>query len=841
MARVDLGRLRFYYQGEYSGATEYELNDVVKYGGNVYVYKYVTAATGQVPTSTTYWDLMVPGFKFEGVYNNSTAYQPGDVVTYGGIGYICILTTTGNLPTNATYWSTIVDGMQFEGAWSSGTNYQENDVVTYGGNVYIALRDTVADEPDVSASDWAVLTEGINWRGAWSGSVLYYINDVVARGGITYVCLVRHTSGTFQTDLSASKWQVLTEGFRYRGEWAGNTTYLINDLVYYGVSTYRASAEFTSDATTFEDDEDWELFALGANIPSQASNTGNFLSTDGSSLIWAEVDAFPSQTNNAGKVLVTDGTNVSWSTTVDSLTANVGDISSTAGNVSAELGLSAANAGFSVDGVSANVSTTGTLSVEGLTYVGNAAATFESSAGLTNPIAVFNIDANDYAQVAIHNSGTNVNSSSDLIIYTDDGDDVGGWIDVGITSSNFADAGFTITGAHDGYVFVEAPVNASGQGNLVLATGANGSQNKIIFAAGGLSSDNTQMEITPDVNVHIEIATPSTDPTTGALTVVGGVGIQGDMNIQGNVDIEGTITFGGGGTTVETQNLAVTDPFVFVGSGNQADIVDLAFIGEYATSISTITKSIDNKALTNNLATLTTTTAHTFLEGDVVIVTDVDATFNGTFSISAVTTNTFSYAKTASNVASTAVSPTGTAEVSARRKFVGVARDASDGVVKFFKDATTKPTSTINFAEGGLGFADIRVGGINASGTVALSSSTSIGDVSSTEIGYLDGVTSLIQTQIDNKQNVVANVSNTEIGYLDGVTSLIQTQIDGKISVSLINAAGDLLIGTANDTIARLEIGANGTVLTSNGTTATWAAATGGGASLSSIFMLMGA
>ena len=841
MARVDLGRLRFFYQGEYSGATEYELNDVVKYGGNVYVYKYATAATGYVPTNTTYWDLMVPGFKFEGVYASGTAYQPGDVVSYGGVAYLCILTSTGNVPTNATYWSTIADGIQFEGVWSGSTDYQENDVVTYGSNVYIAKRDTTNDAPDVSSSDWDLLVEGLNYRSAWSGSVVYYINDIVNRGGSTYICLLKHTSGTFQTDLTAEKWQILTEGFRYRGEWAGNTTYLINDLVYYGVSTYRASAEFTSDATTFSNDEEWQLFALGADVPSQASNSGSFLSTDGSSLIWAEVDAFPAQANNAGKILVSDGTNVSWSTTVDSLTANVGDVSSTAGNVSAELGLSAANAGFSVDGVTANVSTTGTLSVEGLTYVGNAAATFESSAALTNPIAVFNIDANDYAQVAIHNSGTNANSSSDLIIYTDDGDDVGGWIDVGITSSNFADAGFTITGAHDGYVFVEAPINASGQGNLVLATGGNGTQNKIVFAAGGLSSDNTQMEITPDVNVHIEIATPSTDPTTGALTVVGGVGIQGDMNIQGNVDIEGTITFGGGGTTVETQNLAVTDPFVFVGSGNQADIVDLAFIGEYATAISTITKSIDNKALTNNLATLTTTTAHTFLEGDVVIVTDVDATFNGTFSISAVTTNTFSYAKTASNVASTAVSPTGVAEVSARRKFVGVARDASDGIVKFFKDATTKPTSTVNFAEAGLGFADIRVGGLNASGTVALSSNTSIGDVSSTEIGYLDGVTSAIQTQLSNKQDVVANVSNTEIGYLDGVTSLIQTQLDGKINTSLINAAGDLLIGTANDTIARLEIGANGTVLTSNGTTATWAPATGGGASLSSIFMLMGA
>lgn len=840
MARVDLGRLRFFYQGEYSGATEYELNDVVKYGGNVYVYKYATAATGNLPTSTTYWDLMVPGFKFEGVYNNATAYQPGDVVSYGGVAYLCILTSTGNAPTNATYWSTIADGIQFEGVWSGSTDYQENDVVTYGSNVYIAKRDTTNDAPDVSSSDWDLLVEGLNYRSAWSGSVVYYINDIVNRGGSTYICLLKHTSGTFQTDLAAEKWQILTEGFRYRGEWAGNTTYLINDLVYFGVSTYRASAEFTSDATTFSNDEEWQLFALGADIPSQASNSGNFLSTDGSSLIWAEVDAFPAQANNAGKLLVTDGTNVSWSTTVDSLTANVGDVSSTAGNVSAELGLSAANAGFIVDGVTANVSTTGTLSVDGTTYLGANAAAFETSASLTNPVAIFETNSNDFAQVALHNASNAANSSSDYIAYTDDGDDVAGWIDMGITSSNFTDAEFTITGAHDGYIFVEAPINASGRGNLVLATGGNGTQNKIIFAAGGLQSDNTQMEITPDVNVHIEIATPSTDPTTGALTVVGGVGIQGDMNIQGNVDIEGTITFGGGGTTVETQNLAVTDPFVFVGSGNQADIVDLAFIGEYATAISTITKSIDNKALTNNLATLTTTTAHTFLEGDVVVVSSVDATFNGTFSISAVTTNTFSYAKTASNVASTAVSPTGTAEVSARRKFVGVARDASDGIVKFFKDATTKPTSTVNFAEAGLGFADIRVGGLNASGTVALSSNTSIGDVSSTEIGYLDGVTSSIQTQLSNKQDVVANVSNTEIGYLDGVTSLIQTQLDGKINTSLINAAGDLLIGTANDTIARLEIGANGTVLTSNGTTATWAPASGG-ASLSSIFMLMGA
>ena len=36
-------------------------------------------------------------------------------------------------------------------------------------------------------------------------------------------------------------------------------------------------------------------------------------------------------------------------------------------------------------------------------------------------------------------------------------------------------------------------------------------------------------------------------------------------------------------------------------------------------------------------------------------------------------------------------------------------------------------------------------------GTVALPSSTSIGNVSATELGYLDGVTSAIQTQINTK------------------------------------------------------------------------------------------
>jgi hypothetical protein len=74
-----------------------------------------------------------------------------------------------------------------------------------------------------------------------------------------------------------------------------------------------------------------------------------------------------------------------------------------------------------------------------------------------------------------------------------------------------------------------------------------------------------------------------------------------------------------------------------------------------------ITVSINNKALTSNVATLTTTAAHGLSTGMQITISGVDATFNGEYTITGVpTTTTFTYAKTAGNVASTVVSPVGT-------------------------------------------------------------------------------------------------------------------------------------------------------------------------------------
>jgi hypothetical protein len=74
------------------------------------------------------------------------------------------------------------------------------------------------------------------------------------------------------------------------------------------------------------------------------------------------------------------------------------------------------------------------------------------------------------------------------------------------------------------------------------------------------------------------------------------------------------------------------------------------------------TRSISNKALTGNVATITTSAAHYVAVGDTITVAGVDATFNGTYTVTAIneSARTISYSKTATNVGTTAVSPAGT-------------------------------------------------------------------------------------------------------------------------------------------------------------------------------------
>jgi hypothetical protein len=79
--------------------------------------------------------------------------------------------------------------------------------------------------------------------------------------------------------------------------------------------------------------------------------------------------------------------------------------------------------------------------------------------------------------------------------------------------------------------------------------------------------------------------------------------------------------------------------------------------------------TVTNKALTSNVATLTTSTPHGFNVDTVVYVDGVDSTFNGTATVTSIpTTTTFTFDRTATNV--TSVAATGTVGARDDRRYV---------------------------------------------------------------------------------------------------------------------------------------------------------------------------
>ena len=75
--------------------------------------------------------------------------------------------------------------------------------------------------------------------------------------------------------------------------------------------------------------------------------------------------------------------------------------------------------------------------------------------------------------------------------------------------------------------------------------------------------------------------------------------------------------------------------------------------------------------------------------------------------------------------------------------------------------------------------------------------------------GTLSIDTSITQTR-------VSGVTDTEIGYLDGVSSAIQTQLNARISKTDISAKGAILVGTGAGTYSSQTVGTDGQVLTAN-------------------------
>lgn len=690
MAQIlDLGKLRFNWAGDWNQATEYEYNDVVKYGPNVYAYVAPNSSIGTVPTDTSKWLLIIEGVRYRGAYTSGVEYFVNDIVTDEFSSYITLtkhtatsnntdvpeLTTlavgAGSLPSQENNAGKVLSTDGTDAEWVTSLELDKVSISENKG------AQAVAFEADNELTDVvSIFTQGsedfvqlaiANTQNGENASVDF----------IAYTADGDNDSGFIDMGITSKDFSA--ENFGITGPHDG----------YIFMSAPRVNeAEVTAYSTTAAVAELETLAAHGYAVGQEVHIENVGPNYDGVKIVTAvpagnkfrfvgAVENQPRQLLNpygavyrpAGKgnlVLATDGTG----TENKIIIAAGGFASGTTQmaitpdeNVHIEIATQSTDAASGALTVVGGVGIHGAASIDGLarikgyTYVGEDAETFAEDAELTNAFTVVKLEGGPYAQVAIHNSTPD--ASTDVIVYSDNGTDSSGWMDMGITGSEFDQSEFGLTGPNDGYVFLEAPEGTTGKGNLVIATGDKGTENAIIIAAGGFATGREQIKVIPDQMVHIEIDTPSTSATTGALVIAGGVGITGDVNIAGN------ISFGGEGTQVGTVNLAVSDPMIFVGNDSETTDSDLAFVGEskYVIDI-TWTKTVVNKALTNNVATLTLTEDHgdagyDWEIGDTVVVQGVGAPFDGSFEITAFpTANTVSYAVTSVNIPSTRVGDT---------------------------------------------------------------------------------------------------------------------------------------------------------------------------------------
>ena len=93
------------------------------------------------------------------------------------------------------------------------------------------------------------------WRGDWAVDTSYLIDDVIKYGGNTYVCIQNHTSPSNQNlfytnpGTYTSYWSLQAESLYSKGTYAADTWYKLNDLVKYGARQYRCTTAHTSAST----------------------------------------------------------------------------------------------------------------------------------------------------------------------------------------------------------------------------------------------------------------------------------------------------------------------------------------------------------------------------------------------------------------------------------------------------------------------------------------------------------------------------------------------------------------------------------------------------------------
>jgi len=231
-SKWDIVNQSFDYKGTWTASgTRYKINDVVKDGAGLWICTTINVSGSTWAGDSAYWARFVEGLEFLSTYSTSTAYVPGDVVTYGGYSYVSATNNTNRIPTayTGTDWNLLSSGFNFRGDFSTGTAYKVGDVARLNGYTYLAILDGTNHQPP-NLTYWEQLNPGYKWTGTWT-TANYVLGDSVRYGSNSYVCVLAHTGVTGNrpdNDVTGTYWNQLAGG----AETAVMTTQ--GDLVYYG-------------------------------------------------------------------------------------------------------------------------------------------------------------------------------------------------------------------------------------------------------------------------------------------------------------------------------------------------------------------------------------------------------------------------------------------------------------------------------------------------------------------------------------------------------------------------------------------------------------------------------
>jgi len=320
MAEFRIGRLKFNWRGVWVVSTAYVIDDIVKFGANTYVcttnHTSTASETNFYVGDLSNWSLHTEGLSLKGAWETNTFYKQNDIFKYGNTQYRVIAShTSGNAftftPGGVQALEEYLESFNFENTWDNTTEYQAGDVVTFGGYTYVSKSINTNKAPATNTSDWDILTTGFNVVGEWNSGTNYIQGDVVKFGGASFVAVVNNLNNSPSSG-GSSVWKLVVEGLSWKGNWDYATTYKKGEAVkrlsnsYIGIST---TGNLNQDPATDASGTYWNVLAEGAanNVMSNEGDLVYYTSgatrlpagTDGQVLTINNHSGVPSWDNNS--------------------------------------------------------------------------------------------------------------------------------------------------------------------------------------------------------------------------------------------------------------------------------------------------------------------------------------------------------------------------------------------------------------------------------------------------------------------------------------------------------------------------------------------------------------